>query len=150
MPSAPPAPADYRVNRLAYGLLGDGTRPEVRLRGGRLWQRSGLSVGGTRYGHGVTMRPASSVTIDLNRSCTLYRAMAGVDDLTHGLGAVRFSVHGDTGPLWTSPVLRGGDPAVPVRVDIGGQRTLRLVVEPHTPFGGAAFADWAESRISCR
>ncbi|MFE3739637.1 NPCBM/NEW2 domain-containing protein, partial [Streptomyces sp. NPDC059134] len=147
----PPAPADYQVNELSYSVLGDGDEPEVRLaQSGWLWQRSSVSIGGTRYGHGVTMHAASSVTIDLNRSCSTYAALVGVDDMTLGRGSVRFSLYGDGARLWRSPVLNGGDAAVPVQVGISGQRTIRLVVEPHTPFGAVALADWARSRISCR
>ncbi|MGW2866478.1 NPCBM/NEW2 domain-containing protein, partial [Streptomyces sp. NPDC001205] len=150
-PPPPPAPAVFQVNRLEYGLLGDGTKPEVRLGGSSwLWQRSGMRIGERRYPHGVTVHGRSSVTIDLNRQCRTYDAYAGVDDLTMGLGAVRFSVYGDGARLWQSPVMRGGDPAVPVHADISGRRTIRLVVEPAGPFGGAALADWAQSQISCR
>ncbi|MFF3979115.1 sigma-70 family RNA polymerase sigma factor [Streptomyces sp. NPDC001828] len=150
-PPPPPAPAVFQVSRLDYGILGDGTKPEVRLGGSSwLWQRSGMSVGEHRYAHGVTVHGRSSVTIDLNRQCRTYDAYAGVDDLTMGLGAVRFSLYGDGARLWRSPVLRGGDPAVPVHADISGRRTIRLVVEPAGPFGGVALADWAQSQISCR
>ena len=138
------------MNLLAYRLLGNGSAPEVRPTGsGWLWQRSGMSVGGTRYGHGVTMHAGSSVVIDLNRRCSGYEAAVGVDDLTPGSGSVRFSVYGDGARLWQSPELRGGDPAVPVQVKIAGQRTIRLVVEPHTPFDVVALADWARSTIHC-
>ena len=92
-----------------------------------------MSIAGTRYGHGVTVHASSSVTIDLNRRCAAYDALVGVDDLTLGLGAVRFSVYGDGVRLWRSAVMRGGDPAVPVHVDLAGRETIRLVVEPHTP-----------------
>ncbi|MFF2527272.1 sigma-70 family RNA polymerase sigma factor [Streptomyces liangshanensis] len=150
-PAPVPAPAVYQVNQLKYGVLGDGTAPEVRLGGsGWLWQRSGVSIGGTRYAYGVTMHARSSVTIDLNRSCTSYEAMVGVDDMTMGIGAVRFSVYGDGGRLWRSPVRRGGEGAVPVSVGISGQRSIRLVVEPEGAFDAVALADWARSRISCR
>ncbi|WP_336323921.1 sigma-70 family RNA polymerase sigma factor [Streptomyces lavendofoliae] len=152
-PPAPPAPpVVYQVNRLDYGLYGDHTGPEVRLgESGWMWQRWGMSIGGERYGHGVTVHARSSLTIDLNRRCSAYEAFAGVDDMALGLGAVRFSVYGDGTRLWRSPVLRGGDPAVPLRVGIAGRRTIRLVVEPDpaAPLGAVAPADWAESRISC-
>lgn len=108
VPVPAPPPAVYQVNQLKYGVLGDGTAPEVRLGGsGWLWQRSSVSIGGTKYASGVTMQAGSSVTIDLNRSCASYEAMVGVDDMTLGLGSVRFSVYGDGGRLWRSPVLRG-------------------------------------------
>ncbi|MFD7339358.1 sigma-70 family RNA polymerase sigma factor [Streptomyces violascens] len=149
-PPPPPAPTVFQVNRLEYGVLGDGTEPEVRLgESSWLWQRSGMRIGEHRYPHGVTVHGRSSVTIDLNRQCRTYDAYAGVDDLTMGLGAVRFSLYGDGARLWQSPVVHGGDPAVPVHADISGRRTIRLVVEPAGPFGGSTLADWARSEISC-
>ncbi|MFD4024660.1 sigma-70 family RNA polymerase sigma factor [Streptomyces sp. NPDC058576] len=150
-PTPPPAPEVYRVSELAYSVFGDRSEPEVVLgRSSWVWQRSNVSIASTRYAHGVTVHARSSVTIQLNRPCTRYEAMAGVDDLTLGLGAVRFSVFGGDGArLWRSPVMEGGEPAVPVSVSIAGQSSIRLVVEPKTPFGGVALADWAESRISC-
>ncbi|MFC5021900.1 sigma-70 family RNA polymerase sigma factor [Streptomyces coeruleoprunus] len=150
-PTPPPAPAVYQVNRLQYGLFGDHTKPELRLAGsGWVWQRDGMSIGGRRYGHGITVHARSSVTIDLNRQCSTYRAFVGVDDMTMGLGSVRFSVYGGGARLWQSPVVSGNDPAVPVYVGIGGQRSIQLVVEPAGSFGGVALADWAEARIDCR
>ncbi|MFD9793187.1 sigma-70 family RNA polymerase sigma factor [Streptomyces sp. NPDC059070] len=151
-PPPPPPPAQvYQVNRLQYGVFGDHTKPEVRLgQSSWLWQRWGLGIDGKQYSHGVTVHARSSVVIDLNRQCSSYDAFAGVDDLTMGLGAVRFSLYGDSTLLWRSPVMHGGDPAVPVHANITGRRTIRLVVEPHTPFGSVALADWAKSVINCR
>ncbi|MEU1281028.1 sigma-70 family RNA polymerase sigma factor [Streptomyces sp. NPDC005805] len=152
-PSPPPAPAPqvYQVSRLEYGLLGDHTGPEVRLgESSWLWQRSGLSIGGERYGHGATVNGRSSVVIDLNRQCSSYEALVGVDDLTLGNRAVRFSVYADGVRLWRSAPLSRGDAAVPVRVPLEGRSTLRLVVEPEGLGGLGVLADWARSQISCR
>lgn len=150
-PKPTPAPEVYQVSELAYSVFGDRSEPEIVMgRSSWVWQRSNVSIASTRYAHGVTVHARSSVTIQLNRSCARYEAMVGVDDLTMGLGAVRFSVFGGDGArLWRSPVMEGGDPAVPVSVNIAGQSSIRLVVEPETPFGEVALADWAESRISC-
>ncbi|MEU3581446.1 sigma-70 family RNA polymerase sigma factor [Streptomyces globisporus] len=147
----PPAPEVYQVSELAYSVFGDQSEPEVVMgQSSWVWQRSNVSVASTRYAHGVTVHARSSVTIQLNRPCTRYEAMVGVDDLTLGLGAVRFSVfNGDGARLWRSPVMEGGEPAVPVSVGIAGQSSIRLVVEPEGPMGGVALADWADSRISC-
>ncbi|MFJ4873097.1 sigma-70 family RNA polymerase sigma factor [Streptomyces sp. NPDC088757] len=152
---APPPPAPptvYQVDELDYGIFGDGTEPEVSLaESGFLWQRKGLSVGGTRYAHGVSVHAPSSVVIDLNRRCTSYDAVVGVDDLSalFGVGGVRFSVYGDGERLWRSGVVGAGGPPVPVHVDLTGRSRLRLVVEETGPLGRAAIADWAQSRISC-
>ncbi|MFF8381060.1 sigma-70 family RNA polymerase sigma factor [Streptomyces sp. NPDC015661] len=153
-PTAPPPapPSVYQVNELQYGIFGDGTKPEVSLSDSSwMWQRNGLSIGGTQYAHGVSVHAPSSLLIDLNRQCTSYDAVVGIDDLSAqlGVGGVRFSVYGDGERLWRSDVVRADDPPLPVHVDISGRSTIRLVVEDHTPFGRAAVADWAESRISC-
>ncbi|MEU3057135.1 sigma-70 family RNA polymerase sigma factor [Streptomyces griseus] len=147
----PPAPEVYQVSELAYSVFGDHTEPEVAMgQSSWIWQRSNVSIASTRYAHGVTVHARSSVTIELNRPCTRYEAMVGVDDLTPLLGAVRFSVfNGNGARLWRSPVMKSGEPAVPVSVNIAGQSSIRLVVEPETPLGGVALADWADSRISC-
>ncbi|MET8660202.1 sigma-70 family RNA polymerase sigma factor [Streptomyces griseus] len=147
----PPAPEVYQVSELAYSVFGDQSEPEVVMgQSSWIWQRSQVSIASTRYAHGVTVHARSSVTIQLNRPCARYEALVGVDDLTMGLGAVRFSVFDGAGArLWRSPVMKGGDPAVPVSVGIAGQSSIRLVVEPEGPMGGVALADWAESRISC-
>ncbi|MEU8683744.1 sigma-70 family RNA polymerase sigma factor [Streptomyces sp. NPDC048611] len=146
-----PAPAAYRVSALAHDVLGDGSKPEVRtLESSWLWQRRAPRIAGRTYPHGVSVHARSSVTIDLNRRCTAFDAMAGVDDLGAGPGGLRFSVYADGVRLWRSGVVRGAEPAVPVHVPLTGHRTLRLVTDPATPLGGAALADWAQSTIMCR
>ncbi|APY87518.1 RNA polymerase subunit sigma-24 [Streptomyces alfalfae] len=150
-PSPPSAPVVYQWSSLRYDVAGDGTGPEMRLADSSwVWQRQGLSVADTRYAHGVTVHGESSVTIDLNRSCSTYDALVGVDDMTLGIGRLRFSVYGDGVRLWRSPLISGGDPATPAHVDITGREAIRLVVEPHTSFDTVALADWAQSRLSCR
>ncbi|CAM5285449.1 Sigma-70 family RNA polymerase sigma factor OS=Streptomyces alboniger OX=132473 GN=CP975_16665 PE=3 SV=1 [Streptomyces alboniger] len=108
-----------------------------------------MSIAGKQYTQGVTVHGSSSVTIDLNRECTAYDALVGVDDMTAGLGKVSFSVYADEVRLWRSGRVEGGDPAVPAHVDLAGRETVRLVVEPHSHLDGLALADWAESRFTC-
>jgi len=149
-PTPPPAPAVYQWSELAYDVSGDGSGPEMRIgESSWVWQRYGVSVADKEYGHGVTVHGRSSVTIDLNRACTSYDAMVGVDDMTLGLGKVYFSVYADGVPLWRSGLVEGGSPAVPVHVNLAGRETVRLVVEPHSPFDDLMLADWAESKFRC-
>ncbi|MGW0992535.1 sigma-70 family RNA polymerase sigma factor [Streptomyces sp. NPDC002520] len=150
-PTPPPPPVVYEMNELSYDVTGDGTEPEMRLGASSwVWQRYGMSVGGTRYARGVTVRGQSSVTVDLNRRCTAYDAVAGVDDMTLGLGKVSFSVYADGVRLWKSAAVKGGDAAVPVHVDLTGRKTVRLVVEPDNRIlDRTTLADWADSRFTC-
>ncbi|MFC9683437.1 sigma-70 family RNA polymerase sigma factor [Streptomyces sp. NPDC056948] len=147
---APPAPAVYQWSELSYDISGDGTEPEMRIGASSwVWKRYGMSVGDQRHTHGVTVHGRSSVTIDLNRPCSSYDALVGVDDLTLRLGKVYFSVYADGVRLWRSGLVEGGDPAVPVHVDLAGRSTVRLVVEPRGALDNVALADWAESRFTC-
>ncbi|MFG2135001.1 sigma-70 family RNA polymerase sigma factor [Streptomyces sp. NPDC048751] len=147
----PPAPVVYQWSELSYDVTGDGTKPEMRFAASSwVWQRYGLSIDGRRYARGVTVHGESSVTVDLNRACSSYDALVGVDDLTSKLGKVYFSVYADGARLWKSGMIKGGDPAVPVHVNLTGHSTVRLVVEPHSrPFDPAALADWADARFTC-
>ncbi|QNP71816.1 sigma-70 family RNA polymerase sigma factor [Streptomyces roseirectus] len=145
----PPAPAVYPLNELTYDTNGDGTGPEIRLfESSWVWQRDNLSIAGQPYS-GVTVRAGSSVTVDLNRTCTSYDALVGIDDSTLRLGQAHFAVYADGVRLWRSGLVKNGDAAVPVHVDLRGRKTVRLVVEPHTPFDELALVDWAESRFRC-
>ncbi|MFF5968589.1 sigma-70 family RNA polymerase sigma factor [Streptomyces collinus] len=149
-PPPPRAPAVYQWSELSYDINGDGTKPEMRIGSSSwVWKRSGLSVGAQRYAHGVTVHGRSSVTIDLNRSCSSYDALVGVDDMTLRLGKVYFSVYADGVRLWRSPLVEGGDPAVPVHVNLVGRSTVRLVVEPRSALDDLMPVDWAESRFTC-
>ncbi|MFE2571533.1 sigma-70 family RNA polymerase sigma factor [Streptomyces mirabilis] len=150
-PPPPPAPVVYQWNELKYDVTGDHTKPEMRLgESSWVWQRWGVPIAGQRYTHGVTVHGESSVTIDLNRSCSAYDALVGVDDLTLGLGQVSFLVYADGARLWQSPLVKGGEPAIPVHVNLTGRKTVRLAVEPHTRFDAVALADWAESKFQCQ
>ncbi|MFJ8109935.1 sigma-70 family RNA polymerase sigma factor [Streptomyces sp. NPDC096132] len=149
-PTPPPAPVVYPLSELPFDVNGDGTGPEIRLGASSwVWQRYGLSIADRQYARGVTVHGRSSVTVDLNRACTSYDALVGVDDLTLKLGKVSFALYADGVRLWTSGAVKGGDPAVPVHVDLGGRETVRLVVEPHSHVDGVALADWAESKFTC-
>ncbi|MCX5398043.1 sigma-70 family RNA polymerase sigma factor [Streptomyces sp. NBC_00102] len=146
-----PASSAHWFSELRYDLLDDGPGPKVELAGSSpIWQRRSLSIASTAYAHGVTVAGRSSVSVRLDGRCTRYEAMAGIDDLALGLGAVRFSVIGAGGEvLWASGVVRAGSPAVPVSVSLDGLETVRLVVESARPLGGATMADWADSRFTC-
>ncbi|KOU74930.1 ECF subfamily RNA polymerase sigma-24 subunit, partial [Streptomyces sp. MMG1533] len=146
----PPAPAVYQWSELSYDITGDGTEPEMRIGGSSWgWQRYGGSIADKKYPHGGAVDGRSSVTIDLNRRCSAYDALVGVDDMTAGLGEVYFSVYADGIQLWRSGMVEGGDAVVPVHVNLAGHKTVRLVVEPHSHFDDLALADWAESKFTC-
>ncbi|GAA2659696.1 hypothetical protein GCM10010400_17430 [Streptomyces aculeolatus] len=137
---------------LASDVFGDGTEPEIVAdRSGWWWQREELDVGGRTYAHGVTVQAESSLTIELNRACTRYRAAAGIDDMMYRLGAARFSVYGDDARLWRSDWVAAGEEAAVVDVGLpAGTETIRLEAEPQHPAHTPVLTDWADSVIDCR
>ncbi|MFI6849896.1 sigma-70 family RNA polymerase sigma factor [Kitasatospora sp. NPDC050467] len=152
----PPAPTDFWADDLPVRKPGNNRvpppGPSIRQKGSDwFWQRDSVSIGGTRHAHGITVHAPASTQIDLNRGCTSFDALAGVDDITASPGGVVFSVQGGDGrTLWRSPVLATGDDAVPVHVPLDGQKSIRLVVTPAHGFWSALnAADWAEARFRC-
>ncbi|MER5867471.1 sigma-70 family RNA polymerase sigma factor [Kitasatospora sp. NPDC002040] len=154
-PPVPPGlPSDFWADVLPFAQNNPHrdppTGPTIR-RGGGVWQRSGLWIGGTRYQRGLSVQNPSTVTIDLNRTCNVFKAKAGLDDFGLRNGTVRFSVEGGDGSvLWSSGRIGPGDRAVPVQADLTGQRSIRLVVTPNSGgWGLIDLADWADARLSC-
>ncbi|WP_377270550.1 sigma-70 family RNA polymerase sigma factor [Peterkaempfera sp. SMS 1(5)a] len=153
----PPSPpeVDYWLNQLRYGGFGPGDAPTVQGSvSDWFWPRHHLRIGGVGHTHGITVRAPSTVVIALNRPCSAFDAVAGVDDMTHGLGTVVFTVADrDGGTLWTSAPVHGGDAALPVHVPLAGLRAVRLTVRPAGHDGPgrrlADLADWADARLSC-
>ncbi|WP_019547949.1 sigma-70 family RNA polymerase sigma factor [Streptomyces sulphureus] len=147
----PPPPTDYHLGRLDYDFTpGEATDPTIRTQPGSwAWQRTGLRLAGVSYATGISVHLPSSVTIDLNRSCVSFAALAGIDDLSPGQRAAQFTVHGDGRELWRSETVRNGSRPAAVRVPLEGVESLRLSVDPERPLDRLALADWADARISC-
>ncbi|MFD8317556.1 sigma-70 family RNA polymerase sigma factor [Kitasatospora purpeofusca] len=152
----PPAPTDFWADDLPVVRSSQNRvpppRPSIRENGSDwFWQRESVSVAGTEHRHGISVHAPATTVIDLNRSCTSFDAVAGMDDLAFAVGGVVFSVRGGDGrTLWSSRPLRSGDPAVPVHVPLTGQTSIRLVVVPANGVWSALnVADWAEARFRC-
>ncbi|MFI9270288.1 sigma-70 family RNA polymerase sigma factor [Kitasatospora sp. NPDC052896] len=157
VPTSPPAlpPTSYWMDELPFGRGGDRapqSGPVIDRRGSDwLWQRQGLRMSGEFYPRGITVHAPSTVTVELDESCTAFDAVVGLDDLSLAPGRVVFSVTGDDGQrLWTSPALHAGDVPVPVHVPLAGQHSIRLVVDPTDGWWSAGnLADWASARVTC-
>ncbi|WP_369183439.1 sigma-70 family RNA polymerase sigma factor [Streptomyces sp. Y1] len=156
VPPSPPAPSDFWADALPVHKPGGHREPpsgpSIRQKGSdRFQQRDGAWIGGEYHPHAVTVHAPATTLIDLNRSCTSFDAVAGVDDATLTPGGVVFTVQsGDGSTLWRSPALSEGDEAVPVHVPLAGQTSIRLVVTPvHGIWSALNIADWAEARFRC-
>ncbi|MFJ3221671.1 sigma-70 family RNA polymerase sigma factor, partial [Kitasatospora sp. NPDC086801] len=128
-PPSPPAPTDFWADSLPVVKPGNNRvpppGPSIRQKGSDwFWQHDSAWMGGERHRHAITVHAPATTLIDLNRSCTSFDAVAGVDDATLSPGGVVFSVQGGDGStLWRSPPLAAGDDAVPVHVPLAGQKS---------------------------
>jgi len=106
-----------------------------------------LSIGGKRFARGVGTHANSVVWIDLARGSERFLASVGVDDAAAGPGSVTFKIIGDGRKLWESGVMKPGQAAKPVDVDLKGVQCLLLTVGDAGD--GVAFdhADWADARF---
>jgi hypothetical protein len=154
-PSPPPPPASFWLDTLPFSRHGQRVPPGPSIdRDDSDWllQRHYLGIDGTAYNDGLSVHAPATVTIDLNRACSAFDAVVGLDDLTMSPGRFRFSVlDGDGNQLWTSAALRAGQRAVPVHVPLAGLHQIQLAVTPQDGdfWSEANLADWAQAHITC-
>jgi alpha-galactosidase len=108
---------------------------------------SPVSIGGTKFTHGVGTHAASKLRVDLAGNARRFVAQVGVDDSAGNQGSIEFIVVGDGRVLWKSGPRTGGEPAKAVDVDLTGIRTLVLSVTEGGDGAASDHADWAEAAI---
>ena len=106
-----------------------------------------LSVAGRQYQRGVGTHARSVLWIDLGRKGLRFLAFVGVDDSAGGHGSVKFKIYGDGRTLFESGMLRSGDEALGVDLDLRGIEKLVLTVNDAGDGIGNDHADWCEARF---
>ena len=88
------------------------------------------------------------MTIDLKGSASRFSASVGVDDeVGNRRGSVQFVVKADGVELYKSRVLRGGDAADKIDVNVAGRKQLVLEVSEGGDGGTSDHAAWAEAKL---
>lgn len=107
-----------------------------------------LRIGGESYSSGIGTHASMEWDIELGGQGISFSALVGMQDLGEkGKGSVEFLVLGDGKPLFKSGILRSGDKAVPVRVDLAGVDQLTLKVTDAGDGNSADHADWIEPEL---
>jgi alpha-galactosidase len=108
-----------------------------------------LTIAGVQYASGLGAASASQVLYHLGGRCASFASKIGVDDQTEGAGTVVFRVWADGDLLFDSGVVRGGEPARSLQVDLTGRRELKLVTAPAGDSVLGERADWVDARLTC-
>ncbi|HWI59043.1 MAG TPA: NPCBM/NEW2 domain-containing protein, partial [Bacillota bacterium] len=106
-----------------------------------------IFIDGKRFEHGVGTHANSTLRLELGGKAERFTATVGVDDEVGDKGSVVFKVLGDGKTLWESGILRGGNPAKAVSVDLKGIKRLVLNVTDGGDTMDYDHADWAEAKI---
>lgn len=107
-----------------------------------------IKIRGTAFAKGLGVHADSNLAYQLGGTCRLFKTTIGLDDEVHGSGSVVFRVTGDGKELYRSPLLKGGNPPVPLELDISGVKELGLVVDRADNFT-LDHADWADAQVNC-
>jgi alpha-galactosidase len=107
-----------------------------------------ITLLGVVYPHGIGTHAASRLTVNLKGAAVAFAAVAGVDDEKGKAGSVQFIVLVDGEKRAETPVLRGGDPPVPLTVDLKGAQRLTLLVEDGGDGNANDHADWAGALLT--
>jgi len=106
-----------------------------------------LSIHGEKFTDGVGTHATSKLRVKLDGHAKRFTAKAGVDDSAGSRGSVEFIVTGDGKTLWRSGVIKGGEPAKPVDVNLAGVQALVLRVTDGGDGESNDHADWADAKI---
>ena len=96
---------------------------------------------------GAGTAAASKFRVNLDGNAKRFTANVGVDDSAGNQGSVEFIVTGDGNVLWQSGLLKGGDSAKAVDVNLTGVKTLVLRVTDGGDGESGDRADWADAKI---
>lgn len=107
-----------------------------------------LSIAGQPFAHGVGTHASSTFWVELGGGADRFQAAVGVDDgTTSDKASVSFKIAGDGRTLWESGVMRRGQPAKPVDLEIKGVKSLVLLVGDAGDGTDFDHADWADARF---
>jgi alpha-galactosidase len=109
-----------------------------------------LSVGGKVYEMGVGTHAISKMMIDLHGRGAKFSASVGVDDEGSDQSTIEFFVMGDQRILWKSGIMKKGDPAQPVDVNLKGIKKLALYISDGGDYNYYDHSDWLEAFIEYR
>ncbi|MEP0766239.1 MAG: NPCBM/NEW2 domain-containing protein [Fimbriimonadia bacterium] len=137
-------PSDAWADTLPFRALHQGWGTPQR---GRSVTGKQISIAGQTFARGIGTHAESELRFRLYRLYSKFTAQVGVDDAAEGKGTVQFLVIADGKTLFDSGVMRGGEAAKPVDLDVYGVDDLRLIVRNGGDGIGFDHANWADAKL---
>jgi hypothetical protein len=116
-----------------------------------------LRSAGAIYPKGIGMHTTSRLAYPLNQAYRTFRAEIALDEAAGWRGSVLFRIlvdrlpPGGTSNQWqmayVSPIVRGGEPPLPIEVDVAGADRMALVVEFAERGDQGDHANWLNARL---
>ncbi len=128
---------DLSKMRQGYG------KPQIN----RSIREQSLRIGGRTFERGVGTHAASAFWVDLAGGTDRFQAFVGVDDAANGPATLSFQVYADGRKVFDSGVMRPGDAAKAVDVDLRQVDRLFLRVQDGGDGIGFDHANWAEAKF---
>lgn len=108
-----------------------------------------LAIAGKTFEHGFGTHANGTLRLDLKGAASRFTALVGVDDERQNSqrASVEFIILGDGKTLWTSGVIKGGEAAKAVDVNLTGVKKLILQVTDADDGNYDDHADWADAKL---
>ncbi|MBZ0256446.1 NPCBM/NEW2 domain-containing protein [bacterium] len=106
-----------------------------------------LRIHGREFSHGVGTHANSRVYVQLDGAPVRFTAWVGVDDESQGKGSVEFQIYADGEKIYSSGVLKGGEPAKQIDIEISDTHILILAVIKTEDGANDDHADWCEAEF---
>src|SRR5829696_1713191 len=107
-----------------------------------------LALGGITYAHGLGTLSINELIVDLKRQATRFESMIGIDDAARtGQGSVTYEIWLDDRRVFSSGIVKAGDPPRFVSVDLSGARFMELAIDDGGDVSTGDYADWAGAAI---
>jgi hypothetical protein len=88
-----------------------------------------LTVVGKVYEKGLGLHSPGWLALKLDGQASQFHCLAAIDDETEGKGTVELKFYGDNWRLlYATGILRGGQPAKPIEIDLAGQKILVIEI----------------------
>ncbi|MBN1805740.1 MAG: NPCBM/NEW2 domain-containing protein [Sedimentisphaerales bacterium] len=109
-------------------------------------QSKPLRIAGRQFENGVGTHANSIMYVDMKGSCQKFSAYVGVDDEVEGkTGSVCFKIYADGKRLYDSGVVKAGEKAKYVNIDLTGCKQMKLLVDSAGDNISYDHADWVQA-----